>query len=51
MDFRERGDHMIGLARWQYDCVHRDMTYYLEVDTSRATPVECTELIKWTIGL
>lgn len=43
---RERGDRLIGLARWQYDRVHKDMKYDLEVDTSRATPMECAELIR-----
>jgi chloramphenicol 3-O phosphotransferase len=43
---RERGDRMIGLARWQYERVHRDMTYDLEIDTSSPTPMECAELIK-----
>ena len=43
---RERGDRLIGLARWQYDRVHKDMRYDLEVDTSRATPMECAELIR-----
>ena len=43
---RQRGDRLIGLARWQYDRVHKDMTYDLEVDTSRATPMECANLIK-----
>jgi chloramphenicol 3-O phosphotransferase len=43
---REPGDRMIGLARWQYERVHRDMTYDLEIDTSSATPMECAELIK-----
>ena len=47
----ERGDRMVGLARWQYDRVHKDMTYDLEVDTSRATPMECAELIKRKFGL
>ena len=48
---RERGDRMIGLARWQYERVHRDMTYELEIDTSSATPMECAELIKRRFGL
>ena len=48
---RERGDRMIGLARWQYERVHRDMTSELEVDTSQATPMECAELIKGKFGL
>jgi chloramphenicol 3-O phosphotransferase len=42
----ERGDRLIGLARWQYDRVHEGMTYDLEVDTSIATPMECANLIK-----
>jgi chloramphenicol 3-O phosphotransferase len=43
---RQRGDRMIGLARWQYDRVHKDMTYDLALDTSTATPAECARLIK-----
>jgi chloramphenicol 3-O phosphotransferase len=43
---RQRGDRLIGLARWQYGRVHEGMTYDLEVDTSLATPMECAELIK-----
>jgi len=48
---RQRGDRLIGLARWQYDRVHRDMTYDLEVDTSSATPMECADLIRQRFGL
>ena len=48
---RERGDRMIGLARWQYDRVHKGLTYDLEVDTSRATPMECATLIAQKFGL
>jgi chloramphenicol 3-O phosphotransferase len=47
----ERGDRLIGLARWQYYRVHKDMKYDLEVDTSRATPLECADLIKQKFGL
>jgi chloramphenicol 3-O phosphotransferase len=43
---RERGDRLIGLARWQYDRVHKGVPYDLEVDTSHATPLECAALIK-----
>jgi chloramphenicol 3-O phosphotransferase len=46
-----RGDRMIGLARWQYDRVHKDMTYDLEIDASRATAMECAELIRNKFGL
>jgi chloramphenicol 3-O phosphotransferase len=48
---RERGDRLIGLARWQYDRVHRNIRYDLEVDTSRATPMECAQRIKERFGL
>jgi chloramphenicol 3-O phosphotransferase len=43
---RRRGDRLIGLARWQYDRVHEGMTYDLEVDTSRDSPMVCALLIK-----
>src|SRR5262249_36664812 len=43
---RQRGDRMVGLARWQHERVHKGMNYDLEVDTSRATPMECAKLIK-----
>lgn len=43
---RERGDRMIGLARWQYDRVHVGVAYDLEVDTSGASPTDCAEQIK-----
>jgi chloramphenicol 3-O phosphotransferase len=46
-----RGDRMIGLARWQYDRVHKGMTYDLEVDTNRQTAMECAELIRNKFGL
>jgi chloramphenicol 3-O phosphotransferase len=46
-----RGDRMIGLARWQYDRVHKDMTYDLEVDSSRLTAMECAETIRNKFGL
>ena len=42
----QRGDRMIGLARWQYDRVHDGIEYDLELDTSSATPMECARLIK-----
>ena len=48
---RERGDRLIGLARWQYDRVHAGMTYDLDVDTSTATPMACAEKIKQAFRL
>jgi chloramphenicol 3-O phosphotransferase len=42
----QRGDRLVGLARWQYDRVHKGMTYDLELDTSSASPTECAHLIK-----
>jgi chloramphenicol 3-O phosphotransferase len=43
---RARGDREIGLARWQYGRVHRDISYDLDVDTTTATPAECARLIR-----
>ena len=43
---RQRGDRMIGLARWQYERVHRDKKYDLEVDSGSLGPLECATLIK-----
>jgi chloramphenicol 3-O phosphotransferase len=43
---RQRGDRLIGLARWQYDRVHQNTKYDLELDTSRASPKACAELIR-----
>jgi len=48
---RQRGDRLIGLARWQYHRVHRGKTYDLELDTGRATAMECAGLIKQKFGL
>lgn len=47
----QRDDRLIGLARWQYDRVHKGMTYDLEIDTSDATPMECAIRIKHEFGL
>ena len=43
---RQRSDRRIGLARWQYERVHKDEIYDLEIDASRATPLECATVIK-----
>jgi chloramphenicol 3-O phosphotransferase len=48
---RERGDRLIGLARWQFERVHRGKAYDLEIDTSAEMPLECAELIKEKFGL
>jgi chloramphenicol 3-O phosphotransferase len=48
---RERGDREIGLARWQYDRVHRDITYDLEIDTTATTPLENAQKIRDVFGL
>jgi chloramphenicol 3-O phosphotransferase len=47
---RERGDRLAGLARWQYDRVHRGKRYDLELDTSTATAQECAARIKQAFG-
>jgi chloramphenicol 3-O phosphotransferase len=48
---RQRGDRMLGLARWQVDRVHAGMRYDFEVDTSAATPEQCAALIKTKLSL
>jgi chloramphenicol 3-O phosphotransferase len=48
---RERGDRMIGLARWQFDRVHLGLAYDLEVDATDASPMACAQRIKKRFGL
>jgi chloramphenicol 3-O phosphotransferase len=48
---RARGDREIGLARWQHDRVHRDMSYDLEIDTTVTTPLENAKKIRDAFGL
>jgi chloramphenicol 3-O phosphotransferase len=48
---RARGDRVLGLARWQFDRVHREMVYDLEVDTSEASPPENARMIRDAFGL
>ncbi|HEY1708832.1 MAG TPA: hypothetical protein VGG10_11255 [Rhizomicrobium sp.] len=42
---RNRGDRALGLARSQFDIVHRGRTYDLEIDSSSATADECAAAI------
>ncbi|MBR8348042.1 chloramphenicol phosphotransferase CPT family protein [Burkholderia ambifaria] len=48
---RQRGDRLIGLARWQYDKVHANVAYDVMVDTSKATPEECALLVIHALAL
>jgi len=48
---RARGDREIGLARWQYDRVHHDMTYDLVIDTATTTPLQNAQKICAAFGL
>lgn len=48
---RQRGDRMLGLARWQYDRVHNGISYDLEIDTSLHSPAECAHIIASEFGL
>ena len=48
---RQRGDRVLGLARWQYDKVHGGLTYDLELDSSSATPDELAAQITRAFGL
>ncbi|VAV95663.1 Putative O-phosphotransferase [hydrothermal vent metagenome] len=48
---QDRGDRLIGLARWQYDRVHQGVEYDLEIDTSEALPEECAQKIATVLNL
>ncbi|MFO1037952.1 MAG: chloramphenicol phosphotransferase [Geminicoccaceae bacterium] len=48
---RARGDRLVGLARWQFDRVHKNVAYDFEVDTSTAGPAACARRIKSRFGL
>jgi chloramphenicol 3-O phosphotransferase len=41
-----RADRLPGQARWQYEHVHKDVKYDLEIDTSILTPLECARRIQ-----
>jgi len=47
----QRGDRHIGLARGQYDLVHRGMVYDLEVDAAANSPEVCAKAIRQAFGL
>lgn len=47
----ERGDRRIGLARWQFDRVHRGVAYDLRIDTSTGSPPECAAQIQAAFNL
>lgn len=47
---RQRGDRDIGLARWQFGRVHRNMSYDLTVDAARSTPAEIAGQILSRLG-
>lgn len=40
---KARGDRQLGLARWQFDQVHRFGAYDYELDTSAHSPAECAK--------
>ncbi|MEP6565747.1 MAG: chloramphenicol phosphotransferase [Mesorhizobium sp.] len=42
----QRADRLPGLARWQYERVHKGNRYDLEIDSSSATPLECARRIQ-----
>jgi chloramphenicol 3-O phosphotransferase len=48
---RARGDRQAGLARWQYQRVHRDIAYDLEIDTTTTTPEENAARIRDAFAL
>lgn len=48
---RQRGDRLIGLARWQFDRVHDGLSYDLEIDTTTTSPLDCAHRIKAAFNL
>ena len=48
---RARGDRQTGLARWQYDRVHKGITYDLKLDTGASTPLETARRIQQAFDL
>jgi chloramphenicol 3-O phosphotransferase len=48
---RDRGDRVLGLARWQYERAHQGMAYDLEIDTTRLSPSEAAETIRQAFDL
>lgn len=48
---RRRGDRRIGLARWQYQRVHRGIAYDLTIDTTATSPEENARIIRDAFGL
>jgi chloramphenicol 3-O phosphotransferase len=48
---RDRGDRVHGLARWQYDRVHKGISYDLEIDTSSQSPKDCAKIIAAAFGI
>jgi len=43
---KDRGDRNAGLAREQFDVVHRHSVYDLELDTSVLSPTQCAQVIR-----
>ena len=48
---RERGDRLIGLARWQYPRVHAGMNYDFEIDTSESDPEALARAVASALAL
>jgi len=42
---KERGDRIVGFARFQYASIHHNKQYDLMLDTSCSTPYECAQKI------
>ncbi len=48
---KARGDRMLGLARWQWDRVHRGISYDFELDTSERSPKQCASAIASALNI
>ena len=48
---KQRGDRLLGLARWQFDRVHVGIDYDFVVDSSTASAESCAGLIRQRFDL
>ena len=48
---RDRGDRVIGLARWQFARVHAGMNYDFEIDTAETQPEEIARAIASALAI
>jgi chloramphenicol 3-O phosphotransferase len=48
---RDRGDRVVGLARWQYPRVHNGISYDFEIDTAKRLPDQIAREIAFALAI